>query len=597
MFITAAWKHAHAVEFTPQLSSLRRFTMKIGHCLALVVCLLSGCVGPQHASARSPEKQTVLFAITNDVGFGNEVCVVGNHLDLGDNDIALAPKLHWSAGNIWRGQIAIQAGTALQYRYIKRSGSSSAWCLATNTVALSPTNSLNTAAQPPAPYAGKTILYHSAWTNAFILYQSGTNWINAPMTQIGPGRVPGEFLYRVSGIGEEGEPLEFVPNNIAQYDNAPYPGYGLNDYYTELDVIFLQDKHIFNYRPSTNVSAPRIIVTNIASTVSGIPSRNIRIYLPRGYDQNTWKHYPVLYFHDGQNVFDPGGPFGSWSADASATREMSQGRMRESILVGVDNTANRIQEYLPPGDSYSGSPGWGDRYAAFLKANVQPFVNANFRTLTNRNDTLTVGSSMGGLISAWLGWDTNYNAVFGRVGVMSSAFWIATNFSAQISSGAKRDLTIYHDWGTAEGASAWGPNWDVYNYWLADNYVLNRELLCIIGCGQAHNEAAWAARLPGAYHFLLNLRDEPNRLALELYPPRLRLTSLNPAGDSASLEFPTLKGAAYDLLRADNLSSPVWQVITNTPPETAAWSVRNLEGAFPPGNNAQFWQLRQQPLP
>jgi predicted alpha/beta superfamily hydrolase len=571
--------------------------MELGPYLALPLCLLCSCVGPQKVTARSPEKQVVTFAITNDVGFGNEVCVVGNHPDLGNDDPVLAPKLHWSVGNVWRGQVAIQAGTVLQYHFIKRSGGSSTWCLATNVTALSPTHSLNIPAQPPAPYAGKTILYHSSWTNAFILYKSGTNWINAPMTQIGSGRTAGEFLYRVSGIGEAGEPLEFVPNNIAQYDNAPYPGYGLSDYYTELDAIFLQDKHIFNYRPPTNVSAPRIIITNIASTISGIPGRNIRIYLPRGYDQNMWKRYPVLYFHDGQNVFDPGGPFGSWSADASATREISQGRMRESILVGVDNSANRIQEYLPPGDSYSGSAGWGDRYAAFLKTNVQPFVNANFRTLTNRNDTLAVGSSMGGLISAWLGWDTQYNTLFGRIGVMSSAFWVAPNFLAQISSGTNRELTIYHDWGTEEGSSTWGLNWNAYNYWLADNYALNRELSCVIGCGHAHNEAAWAARLPGAYHFLLNLRDEPNRLALELYPPHLRLSSLDLHAGNALLEFPTLKGAAYDLLRADNASSPVWQVTTSTSPETAAWSVRRLESEFPPGDDAQYWQLRQQPLP
>src|ERR1043165_2838915 len=249
--------------------------MKISHCLALVLGLLCGCATPQKVAARSPEKQAVAFAITNDVGFGNEVCVVGNHPDLGDNNPVLAPKLHWSTGNIWRGHIAIQAGTALQYRFVRRSGSSSAWCLATNTIDLSTTQSLNLAAQPPAPYTGKTIFYHSSWTNAFILYQSGTNWINAPMTQIGPGRTPGEYLHRVSGIGEEGEPLDFVPNNIGQYDNAPYPGYGLNDYYTELDVIFLQDKHVYNYRPPANVSAPRIIVTNIASTVAGIPGRDI----------------------------------------------------------------------------------------------------------------------------------------------------------------------------------------------------------------------------------------------------------------------------------------------------------------------------------
>src|SRR5262249_38148191 len=157
------------------------------------------------------------------------------------------------------------------------------------------------------------------------------------------------------------------------------------------------------------------------------------------------------------------GPFGSWSADATATREMSQGRMRECILVGVDNNANRIPEYTPPEDG-----GLGASYAAYLVTNVRAFINAQDRTLTNRNDTLVAGSYMGGLSSAWLGWNPNYTGVFGRIGVMSSAFWIATNFSGSMLAGPKRDLRIYMDWGTAEGSSAWSPNWAVYNEWVAN---------------------------------------------------------------------------------------------------------------------------------
>ena len=572
--------------------------MKLRLHRALALCLLCSWAVQREAAARSPEKQTLAFSITNDVGFGNEVFVSGNHADLGGNDPALARKLHWTAGNVWTGQVAVQSGTALQYRLLKRSGGSAVFCQSTNSTNLSATLSLSTTNQPPAPYPGKTILYHSMWTNAFILYQSGTNWISAPMSNIGPGRVPGEFLYRVEGIGEAGEPVEFVPYNSAnQYDNAPYPGYGANDYFTPLDVIFLQDKHIFNYRPPTNLSAPRIVVTNIASTVSGIPARNIRVYLPRGYDQNTWKRYPVLYFHDGQNVFDPGGPFGSWSADATATREMSQGRMRESILVGVDNNANRIQEYLPPGDSYSGSPGWGDRYANYLVNNVRPYVNGQYRTLTNRDNTLTVGSSMGGLISAWLGWDTNYTAYFGKLGVMSSAFWIAPNFVTQIDTGARRDLRIYFDWGSAESdADMWTPSWNVYNLWLTDDYTINRDLLTVIGCGQAHNEAAWASRLPGAFHFLLDPGDEANRLALELFPPRLRVTSVDAEAGRIGLEHESQKGAAYQLERAQVLPATNWLAVTNYPPEPLAWGVRSLESGLPGGEGTSFWRLRMLPL-
>jgi predicted alpha/beta superfamily hydrolase len=562
-------------------------------CLALVVFLLCGCAAPHESVARSPEKEIITFAVTNDVGFGNEAFVTGNHADLGSDDPVLGRKLRWTPGNVWTGQIAIQSGTDLDYRYIKRDGSASEYCQTANTTNLSPLLSLTTTSQPAAPYNGKTILYHSPWTNALILHQSGSNWINAPMTRIGPGRSAGEHLHRIDGIGEAGEPIQFVPNNNAgQYDNAPYPGFGLNDYYTSLDVFFLQDKHVLNYRPPVALSTPRIIVTNITSTVTGISSRSIRVYLPRGYDQNTWKRYPVLYFHDGQNVFDPGGPFGSWSADAAGTREISQGRMRECILVGVDNTSARLQEYKPPEDG-----GTGDLYGQFLVNNVRSFINANYRTLADRGNTLTMGSSMGGLISAFLGWNTNFNSVFGNIGVMSSAFWISPQFAATIGGEPKRDLRIYFDWGSAESSSIWTQNWIVYNYWLADGYALNRELSTVVGCGQGHNEAAWAARLPDAYRFLLNPWDEANRLALELHPPRLRVAPLDLPGNRILLEYPTLKGAGYQLERARTLPATSWDALTNSAPESLAWSIREVDAEIPSDGAPAFWRLLAIPPP
>ena len=152
------------------------------------------------------------------------------------------------------------------------------------------------------------------------------------------------------------------------------------------------------------------------------PGGTVRVYLPRGYDQNLTRRYPVVYLHDGQNVFDPGGPFGSWSADATATREMGQGRMREAILVGIDNDSARIPEYMPPNDSYQGTQGRGDAYASFVINNVRPFIDASFRTLNDAKNTATIGSSLGGLIALYLGREFS---TFGKIAVMSPAFWIS----------------------------------------------------------------------------------------------------------------------------------------------------------------------------
>lgn len=176
-------------------------------------------------------------------------------------------------------------------------------------------------------------------------------------------------LFRIDGIGDAGEELEFVFNNGAGAWDNPIGG---GNYLTSLDVLHVQGGNVYCYERPGTVSQPQVVTQFINSTAANIPGRNIRIYLPRGYAQNTAKRYLVLYLHDGQNVFDPGGPFGSWSADATATREVARGRMRETILVGIDNTTNRIAEYLPPGDVYKGSQGRADAYASFVINNVRP---------------------------------------------------------------------------------------------------------------------------------------------------------------------------------------------------------------------------------
>ena len=200
------------------------------------------------------------------------------------------------------------------------------------------------------------------------------------MVKVGAGRTAGEGLFKISGVGEAGENLEFVfTDGNGSYDNPP----GGGNYLTNLDDFEVQDGNVFSYQPPPIVSAPQIINHFVDSTATNIADRNVRIYLPRGYTQNSTKRYPVLYLHDGQNVFDPGGDFGSWSADATATREIGQGRMRETILVGIDNTANRIPEYMPPNDTYQGTQGRGDSYASFVINNVRPYLDFNFRTLND----------------------------------------------------------------------------------------------------------------------------------------------------------------------------------------------------------------------
>ena len=173
---------------------------------------------------------------------------------------------------------------------------------------------------------------------------------------------------------------------------------------------------------STAQAEGRIESMEVASDDPAIPSREVRVWLPPGYDEDGDGRYPVIYFHDGQNVLRPGGPFGCWFAEDAATEEIQSGRMRKAILVAVGNNPAdlgnaRITEYQPPGDSNPRKPGSPegrcDRYAEFLLGKVKPAIDAKYRTLPDKDNPAVAGSSMGGLVSLWLGLNTE---AFGSVG-------------------------------------------------------------------------------------------------------------------------------------------------------------------------------------
>ncbi|MCS6770657.1 MAG: alpha/beta hydrolase-fold protein [Kiritimatiellae bacterium] len=501
-------------------------------------------------------REVLSFAVTTNTGPGRSLYVVGNQPELGGWQPTGAIRLAWSFGNVWSGRVAVRAGSTVEVQFISRVDSASQHCLNTNVLWPGVPNTTQfTAAPPPAPYPGKTLLYHSGWTNVFVLFSvDGTNFSSQPMERVGPGRFPGEYLHVATGFARAGLPVQFVCygflNGTQYWDNAPYPGFGAGDYYTPLDVFFLQDGHIYNYWPPAAPSAPTIVTQFIPSSwAPAVPGRLVRIYLPRGYSNNVWKRYPALYMHDGQNLFDPGGSFGSWGVEHTMNREVSQGRVREAIVVAVDNTTGRLAEYTPPGDNGAGPSGIGDLYANYLVHNVRPAVDTAFRTLTNLPNTLTAGSSMGGLISSYLVFRTNS---FGKAGIFSPSWWAAPNFRGWIASNETLGARVYIDAGTLEGPSMWDHFWPVRGSLLLDGYAEYKDLLTVIGCGQGHNEAAWSNRLPNALRFLLSPWDEPNFLALQMYPPKLEWAGVLPTG----LVHHALGGIRYVLETAGSPTGP-----------------------------------------
>jgi predicted alpha/beta superfamily hydrolase len=261
----------------------------------------------------------------------------------------------------------------------------------------------------------------------------------------------------------------------------------------------------------------RIETMFVESGDEAIPSREVRIWLPPGYDDRE-ERCPVIYFHDGQNVFRPGGPFGCWFAEDAAAEEMKAGRMREAIMVAIPNNEAdlgkaRMTEYQPPTDLNPRDPSRGngicDRYAKFLLGKVKPAIDAKYRTLSDRENTAMAGASMGGLVSLWLGLNTD---AFGAVGVFSPAFWTSPNFTKAVMDESKKDgLRIYMDMGTREKGNLSGDYWKdalaVRDALLKQGYEEGKDLLWNPGEGDEHNEKAWARRLPVALRFLMPSRQ------------------------------------------------------------------------------------------
>ncbi|UUZ57297.1 hypothetical protein LP419_27405 [Massilia sp. H-1] len=151
-------------------------------------------------------------------------------------------------------------------------------------------------------------------------------------------------------------------------------------------------------------------------------SRQLRIYLPPSYDENPAKRYPVLYMHDGQNLFDAKtAAYGAeWGIDETANHLIASGVMDEVIVVGIDNTPDRFKEYTPCCDPKHGG-GKIDAYQAFITDTVKPYIDKTLRTLPGRENTAIMGSSLGGIASVVIA--QKRPDVFSKAGGVSSSFW------------------------------------------------------------------------------------------------------------------------------------------------------------------------------
>jgi predicted alpha/beta superfamily hydrolase len=220
-------------------------------------------------------------------------------------------------------------------------------------------------------------------------------------------------------------------------------------------------------------------------------SRALRIYLPPSYAENPAKRYPVLYMHDGQNLFDAKtASFGvEWGVDETMNRLVAMGAADEVIVVGIDNTPDRIPEYTPCCDPKYGG-GKLDAYGAFIVDTVKPYIDRSYRTLPGKDTTAIMGSSLGGIASVAIA--QRYPQVFSKAGGVSSSFWW-NNGELFKKLPARVPVKFYLDAGTNDDGLE--DTTKMRDAMLAKGYRDSEDLLFFKAEGGRHNEASWAARV------------------------------------------------------------------------------------------------------
>ncbi len=230
--------------------------------------------------------------------------------------------------------------------------------------------------------------------------------------------------------------------------------------------------------------------------------RRVLIYLPENYS-NPKNHYPVLYIHDGQNVFDGATSFaGEWGVDEF----LDSTKARQCIVVAIDNGGNkRLNEYCPYDFTLNPkkpkeNKGEGQQYVDFLVKTLKPVIDKKYRTLKDKKNTFITGSSMGGLISFYA--VLKYPKVFGGAGVFSPSVWICKEDLLNLvkTTGKKVNSKIYFYCGKLEGPGMIPDMLKVFEELAA---VSKSKMTTVIRDDGKHNEPTWRKEFPLFYDWLV----------------------------------------------------------------------------------------------
>jgi enterochelin esterase-like enzyme len=235
--------------------------------------------------------------------------------------------------------------------------------------------------------------------------------------------------------------------------------------------------------------------------------RDLIVYLPPGYDEQPERAYPVLYMQDGQNLFDPRTsyiPGRTWEVREQADAAIEAGDVEPLIIVGIYNTGNRrLAEYTHEPDRRMGG-GEAAQYGLTLTREILPWIATQYRVRTDRESTGLGGSSLGGLVSLYLG--LRYATWFGKLAVLSpSVWWNHKSILGYLNERAPEIWDrprVWLDVGDHEGLRTLHDVEHLNRRFKANHWIPGKTIHFETIHGGTHDEASWARRVRPMLKFL-----------------------------------------------------------------------------------------------
>lgn len=225
--------------------------------------------------------------------------------------------------------------------------------------------------------------------------------------------------------------------------------------------------------------------------------RKMQIYLPDGYHEEPDRIYPVIYMHDGQNLFSGRLAYlWEWQVDEVMDRLTAAGKVEKTVVVGIYNSSKRAEEYTPFADrSYGG--GQAREFSEYVVDKILPYIEDKYRVSNKREDRAVMGSSFGGILSLWMGYQ--HPEVFSMVGAISPSLWIADGAMLYVlETTHKRNIKIWIDQGTGEYSDF---TRNAVSILIENGYKYGEDLVYYEVRGAEHNEIAWSKRIECPFIF------------------------------------------------------------------------------------------------